>query len=800
MVYNFGAALTVLLIEFWLLRQMGVRNTVLAMATLNGVVALALRFGFREWRETPPAIESLQPVPSRHLLSLAVASVGSAVFQLLMVKIAECFLGPFRETFAIVLALVLLGIAVGSALVRRWQVSFTTVLLVGLAGLAWLVGGFELVTRGYAWVHPAAAEHGLTAMLHKVTALALLMAVPAMAFGATIPALLGELGNVARDSGKLLCISSLANALGFLLMASVLHRFLDYGVLVIVVAAFIGLSVLIHGRFRGRLAAMAAGLVGAVVVLQQVRWDENLLYLGYYHFHSSDELSYARRKMLFPERFKGAQDVFSLNRWGEDIHFFVNGYVSHRVNSPAEKIVGAFPPLFAARTDRALVLGVGSGATAGTLACLVDRTDAVEINPVILKNVHRMAEHNFDIVSKPQVKLFVDDGIHFMKVGRERYPLIVNTVTSPRYFSSAKLYTRDFLSTVRQRLTPDGIYVTWVDTGIGPRGLDIIFKTVTNSFAHCALAGIKSGYFLLLCSDEPVRLRQPQLLVSHGVLSNYFKLNGLPPELLPYGLLCTRVSDLIGDPRAPLNTMDRPALEFEMARLDDRDADDFLTRLRDNLNLADVAQALQPALAFRLADMAVLSDRLYKDSVLSERRRELAGLASEDFREEYLKAKLDYHATLAALANTAEAHHEHGAELLLQRRFEEAIQAEQKALALNSQVDDAWFNIAFCQERTGQPQAAITNSLNERRIDPIDNRIALSLGRTYFRMNQHTQALEQLQRALVENDTAETRLVLSRVLKALGRPAEAEAEYQRALQFGLQPAKPSATAKPQGAR
>ena len=214
--------------------------------------------------------------------------------------------------------------------------------------------------------------------------------------------------------------------------------------------------------------------------------------------------------------------------------------------------------------------------------------------------------------------------------------------------------------------------------------------------------------------------------------------------------------------------MDYPALEFEMARLDDRDSDHFLTRLREKLNLSDVKRALQPPLTFNVVDLAVLSDRLYKDSEISERRRELAAAASDDFQEDYLKARLDYFATLAALAHTAEAHHDHGSELMLQRRYEEAIQAEQKALAINSKTDDAWFNIAFCQERTGRPQAAVTNYLNERRVDPGDNRISLSLGRACFRMNQHTQALEHLQRALAERDTAETHLVLSRVLTALG--------------------------------
>ncbi len=597
MVYNFGAALTVLVIEFWLLRQLGIRDTVLAMAALNGVVAIALQFGFRELREPPVKALPVLPPPRRLLLALAIASVGSAIFQLLMVKIAECFLGPYRETFALVLALVLFGIAFGSALARRWRLNFGWLLVVGLAGLAWLVGGYETVTRAYAWVHPLCLDSAWLGVLHRAAALAALMAVPVVAFGATIPALLGESdNNVARDSGKLLCVSSLANAVGFLLMALVLHRHFDYGVLLLGVAGLAGLAVLLHARSRGWVTLAAAGLVTVTIWLHRTRWDENLLYLSYDHFNSIEELDWARRKFKFPEKFKGAQDTFSLNHFGDDVHFFINGYVSIRLNSPAEKIVGAFPTMFAPRTDRALVLGVGSGATAGTVASLCGRMDGVEINPVVLQNLWRMSEHNFDLVKKPNARFINDDGIHFMRVGREQYPLIINTVTSPRYFSSSKLYTLDFLESVRRRLEPDGVYVTWVDARVGPRGLDIILRTVARSFRHCAVAGVKSGYFLLLCSQEPIRLRQPELVSTNAVLASYFETNGLPPRLLPYALLTPHGFDLIGETNGPLNTMDFPALEFEMARSDDRHPSGFTRRLLETNNLNEIAHTLDPAL------------------------------------------------------------------------------------------------------------------------------------------------------------------------------------------------------------
>lgn len=503
LVYNFGAALTVVVIEFLLLREFGIRRTVLIMAALNGLVGMLLLGGFPQMRGGASASSSAWNglLPRNRLWALGVASIASAVFQLLMVKIAECFLGPFRQTFALVLCVVLLSLALGSGLVRRCRMRFSWLLVGGLIGLAWLVGGLEWMVSRYAALHPAASVQPSTALLEKMGFLFLCMGIPSLAFGGLIPALLREEDEVARSSGHLLCLSSIANAAGFLLMALVLHRFLDYGVVILVVAGLMALAVWTNGGLKTFPSLIAGLALLTIIGLHQLRWDEHLLYLGYDRFRSTEDLQTARTYLQFPERFKGNQDVFALNHVGNDVHFFINGYVSIALNSPAEKIVGAFPSLFAPATDRALVLGVGSGATCGTVTRLFDQVDGVEINPVVLQNLHRMSEYNFNITTRTNVHFILDDGIHFTKVSQQQYPLIINTVTAPIYFSSSKLYTVDFLEAIRRCLRPNGVYVTWVDARVGDRGLDIILKTVAAAgFKECALGGIKSGYFLLLLS------------------------------------------------------------------------------------------------------------------------------------------------------------------------------------------------------------------------------------------------------------------------------------------------------------
>ncbi len=159
----------------------------------------------------------------------------------------------------------------------------------------------------------------------------------------------------------------------------------------------------------------------------------------------------------------------------------------------------------------------------------------------------------------------------------------------------------------------------------------------------------------------------------------------------------------------------------------------------------------------------------------------------DDFRERYLPAKLEYYRQAAAAAETPRARHEYAWELIAQRKFAEAIEQEQKVLAARPKFNDAYFNIALCLEKLGDFRGAISNYFNELRVDPREDRAALALGRVYYKLNQHTQALAFLHHAIRENDQFENHLYLSQVLEALGRTAEAEEELQRSLKFGLKP-------------
>ncbi|MFT5116907.1 MAG: spermidine synthase [Kiritimatiellia bacterium] len=714
-IYNLGAAATAIAMEFYLIRNFGLKATTLLLAGLNFFVAAALLGYVQKIDLKIESLRSLTSFPRRILLGLAVASVASAIFQLLMMKITEFVFGPFNETFSLVLAMVLIGLAIGSTLCNRLSISFTTALLIAMTGLAWLLFIHPIAISWYASLYEMAAEYYVLHVLLKFGLVAVLMGLPAIGFGATIPALLRSYHDIARESGQLLFWSATANALGFCLMAFILHQWLDYGVILIAIAGLVLLAIGIQKGFRHKVMWVASSLMAIALTSYAYSWNELLLYVGHKNLHSLSDLEEELDQRFYADRFKGPQDVFAITWRGGEPYFFINGYISVALSSPSEKHVGAISSMLAPRVDQALVLGMGTGASASVVGLAFESTDVVEINKVVLDNLHRMAEYNLDIEKNKQVNIIHDDGIHFLKTTEKKYSLILNTVTSPLYFSSSKLYTQDFFELAKSKLTPDGVYVTWVDWHVGDRGLDIILQTLDQSFEQCWLSYMTKNYFLLACSQSPISVRQHEHVAQQEVLKKHFAQQfELPLRLLPYSVIVTDLAKFKGDADIPINTLDHPILEFEMARLQEYTSlGDFKQRLRNHQDLQAVQQRVSATVPWNAGEFLYYADmRLSSGSnmyqLLSKNSRQQLGVTDQD----YAQAAIN----VAAELGTASAFYEHGEQLYNRDLFESAIFLLRKAIKLDPQYADAWYVLGKSQSKLKQNQDAMQSFYRAQKL------------------------------------------------------------------------------------
>jgi len=717
--YTIGSGFAALLIEFLLIRSLGIEKTVIFFAGINFIIALILKLYHASFARSSSSSSVSSPLklPYHLFIALILSGIASSIFQLYMVKLAELLFGPFRESFALVLSLTLFGIGVGSLLVRFRKLSFQGALSLNLLGLLIIAGALEYGVSVYANLHPMVESNYSGLILLKILLLFFCMGFSTIGFGATIPALLKEDSNLAQDSGHLLFLSALANTTGFLLMVLFLHRLLEYGnqlfvILLLSTAALLFASFQNKNQMQKVIAASSF-----IAIIQYNFWDDNLLYLSYRSFYSTKAFKANQKAYQNSERFRSAQDVFSITKINGIPYFFINGYISIPLNSPSEKIVGALSSIFSRKTDNALVLGLGSGATAAAVGYFFQSTEVIEINPIVIKNLYRMKQWNLDIEKNPAVDIIHDDGIHYIKSTSKKYDLILNTVTTPLYFSSSKLYTMEFLKEVVTHLNPDGAYVTWIDSRIGDKGVDITLRTLQQNFKYASIFYIKSNYFLLIASQKPLSLQHPELLKTEKAAplsNNFLEKHHLLSHWIAYNLLSNDVFSLIQNKNEALNTIDFPVLEFEMAQLGKEGFLNFKKKMLAQLNPDEIQSAFAGKQEFNIIEAMLHAENFPNNSEIALRWNELGKLKIPNLDGKHSQARMGYFKAIAQLLNTGTAHFRYAEVLDDYGLYEESIKEYQICLDLDANYPLAHFYMAASYEYQRKYRQAKTEYLKEK--------------------------------------------------------------------------------------
>ena len=315
----------------------------------------------------------------------------------------------------------------------------------------------------------------------------------------------------------------------------------------------------------------------------------------------------------------------------------------------------------------------------------------------------------------------------------------------------------EFLNQVRQRLAPGGLYVTWLDSRVGDRGANIMMETVTRAFEHCGLAQMDGTYLLLLCSDQPIIAHHPLVVAQQKQLSAYLlDEHEIDPAGLPYLLLKAKTADLRKPGGAPLNTLDEPVLEFEMARLTSRSLRELQGRIVRNINTAELANAFRH-FDWGLAPMLqalppIVGKTPYYKALLSRQR---------DARKQY---------RLFLAAEQA-------------RDCDGVIAHASGASVLDTRMTLLHLSLGRCYEITGRFAEALEAYRREREVDPGNSHLALVMGRVLLRLDRYEEALSELRRAPAQEHSGGYFFMLGFALDNLGARQDARQQYAKAKQI-----------------
>ncbi|HWU55314.1 MAG TPA: hypothetical protein VN175_07420, partial [Rhizomicrobium sp.] len=473
---TFGAVLGTLGTTFWIMPAAGLSRTLALCAVLNFLCAVAMATLLR--RDTSAEV----PAPAQrfavtNLPSLFVTGLLGIGFEVLAVRTMSQILENTVYTFAALLAVYLLGTALGAALYGRlarhrrpntgWMAAAASVACIcGTIALGFSSG----VTADLLQALPRSVAGAVCAEL-AVAAVVFLL--PTIAMGL----LFAQLAQQSRDAcgtlGPALAANTAGAALAPILFGPLLLPLLgakNAFILIALAYAAVAPTRDIKRDLVPRLIAVAAALVLFLMPLS----------LRFIQIPAGGDLLWHRDGVMASVSVvrNGAGD----NMLEVNNHFRMGGTASIQSDYREADI----PLLLHPNPKRALFLGLGTGTTisaAGDHPGLV--ADGVELVPEVVESFALFGRSAPNIGRDPDIRIHLADARRFVRGTDGRYDVVVADVYHPWVDGTAALYTREHFAAIRGILSEDGIFCQWLPLHqLDLPTLRVIVRTFLSEFPH----------------------------------------------------------------------------------------------------------------------------------------------------------------------------------------------------------------------------------------------------------------------------------------------------------------------------
>jgi len=130
-----------------------------------------------------------------------------------------------------------------------------------------------------------------------------------------------------------------------------------------------------------------------------------------------------------------------------------------------QRMLGHLTTLIPPNPKRVVVIGCGAGVTAGAVSIepALEQETIAEIEPLVPKVVSTyFAEHNFDVIRNPKVRIHIDDARNYLQTTDEKFDAVTSDPLDPWVKGAAMLYTKEFFEEVKRHLNPGGAVTLFV--------------------------------------------------------------------------------------------------------------------------------------------------------------------------------------------------------------------------------------------------------------------------------------------------------------------------------------------------
>ncbi len=531
-----GAIIGAMFAGFYLIPQIGLRRSFLLAASINAAVgltamAIARLTSPRDAGASATPVAAARPlaVPSLRGLSteslvlvvFGISGFASLALEVIWFRVLGIMLGPTSYVFTLMLAFVLAGIALGSAIVTPvmrlrldWLQALAALQLI--AGIV-AVGSFGPLRRtpqAPEWLLSVLRSFGIDFLGTAATVSLAAILPTAMFFGLAFPVGLrlwaGTAGTEMHTAERVGLFYSVnvgaaiagSIAAGFLLLPQLGSRYS----LIAVAGLFLvsGLALQLAMARRRPVMTLVVSAAAVILFLSQAQSVPDPKELARRWVRISGPILWQEEGMQTTVAVSGGQAE------GSRV-MYLDG--RHQANDTDAMVfihrrIGLLPAILHEHPRRALVVGLGGGVTPGGLSTFPGLdVEVVELSDSVIRAASYFSHVNFDVLRRPNVRITHDDGRNYLLRARTAYDVITADAILPHHAGANNLNSVEYFRLVRDRLAADGVALHW-NGGMTDAEHKMILRAFVEAFPEATLWGDGT---LMVGSKQPLTVSRARV-------------------------------------------------------------------------------------------------------------------------------------------------------------------------------------------------------------------------------------------------------------------------------------------------
>ncbi len=526
-----GAVFGVLTTGFIFIESVGLFGSLMIAVTCNIVIAVLVFLKIPELTSSQQASSStIKTKPPRSFANYghrqttfliaiyAISGFISISYEVLWTRLIAPAAGVYVYGFILMLALFLLGLALGSLIYERYlteiKSSFTLLSILQIG-----VGFFSLLIVIFA----ATVMPIWTKYIYRMVVPIIVFLPPTVLMGIMFPAITKTFErntHVTAQIGKLYALNAIGSILGSIAAGFLLIPLLGTVQSILILAGFsVGLGLILYHLETAPFLPIVrnGGVVILLILLFGLTQTNGLLLPRLYKVHISDiRKRFPQTKTVIKEDSIASILALSFEREPKNVGaLYIDGMATTGLVEET-KVMAHLPLAIHENPRDVLIIAFGMGTTFRSVLSYPNvQATVVELVPTVPKLMpffHKDAE---EVLSNPQGNVIINDGRNYVSTTKNMYDVI--TIDPPPPTNGAGttvLFSKEFYQDVRKILKPHGLVQMWIHFDLDQESTRMFLNTFAHGFPFVDIYydGQGKGFYLIGSNEQkqinPARINQ----------------------------------------------------------------------------------------------------------------------------------------------------------------------------------------------------------------------------------------------------------------------------------------------------